>query len=266
MCETRASGPHRVLPELLDIIAGYCARSDLVNLGLVCKDWYSIVIPRLWRHVRIKTSIDCTNYCHWIVTVESPFEPWLLPLLPLLPNLRELFLHDVKILGNALAALFDLNIRVLKLDISNNVDYWDFYWDPSVDRACARSFLHRLVSINFGNGMHDRDTDITIIQDAIHEELQKIHFGMSFNLPFNLLSAPHHLTVICATYPENPASFFEIIADHCPHLRALSCLDLVWCADNEPNPLVESFRYFIKQRGAQLVALQYSMTQGGIEE
>ncbi|KAJ3061862.1 hypothetical protein HK102_008959 [Quaeritorhiza haematococci] len=407
MWETRVCGasvPHRVwrLPEVLSVIAGYCARSDLVNLGLVCKDWHGIVIPGLWRRVRLNTGTDidrCTKYrqwivavesifetwllrllpllpnlrelvlhdverpdalavlfdlpiralklnpdsewtwdvcwgpsvdrararsflhrltsidfgllrmslntemtvlqdaaheglrkvnfglyllsetgidrwmkySHWIVTVESPFKTWLLRLLPLLPNLRELVLHDVENLDEALAALFDLNIRVLKLNRHDDVGWWGFYWSPSEDRVRARTFLHRLVSIDFGDNplelSDDGNMDPTIIQDAIHEGLQKISFGTSFDLTIDLLSAPHHLTVLCAPYPRNPESFFRIIADHCPHLRALSCPDLVM--DSDPQwaaTLVENFRYFMRRRGAQLVALEFSMAQGGIEE
>ncbi|KAJ3063362.1 hypothetical protein HK102_008501, partial [Quaeritorhiza haematococci] len=256
------------VPELVDIIASYCDRSILASLGLVCKAWYRIATPRLWRHARLKTSIDCTNYRHWIVTVESPFEPWLLPLLPLLPNLRELFLHDVKNL-DTLATLFDLNIRVLKLD-RGKAGWWNFCWGPSVDRVRARSFLHRLVSIDFGLGMtcwYDT-TKMTVIEDVMHEGLRKIDFGMSFDLRFDLpidyLSAAQNLTVICMS-TNIKENFFRTIADHCPHLRAFRYLNLV-IENYAKTRLVESFRYFMKQRGAQLVALKYSMTQGGIEE
>ncbi|KAJ3080208.1 hypothetical protein HK102_003217, partial [Quaeritorhiza haematococci] len=265
-----SNGPHRLwgIPEVIRIIAAYCDPRVFV---LVCKDWYRIARPLLWRRVRLGDSTDvakCMDHLHWIVTVESPFEMWLVLLLPLLPNLRELVLHNVEILDATLAVLFDLNIRVLKLDRSDDVDCWDFYWIPPIDRdrVRARSFLHRLVSIDFGNGLFDGG-ELTIIKDAMHEGLRKINFGVSFDLPIDLLSAPHHLTVLCAAYPRNPESFFRIIADHCPHLRALSCPDLVM--DDDPDwaaELVENFRYFMKRRGAQLVALQFSMEQGDIEE
>ncbi|KAJ3061058.1 hypothetical protein HK102_009265 [Quaeritorhiza haematococci] len=255
---------HWVLPELLGIIAGYCARSDLVNLGLVCKDWHSVVVPRLWRCVRLKpsTGIGFVKYRHWIVAIESPFEPlWLLPLLSLLPNLRELFLRDVKNL-DALAALFDLNISVLKINRSNDSYVeWNFCWGPSVDRVRARSFLHRLVSIDFGCRWPCNKTKMTIIEDIMHKGLRKINFGMLFDFEYwpidHLSAAP--LTVIRVIWPKNPASFFRIIADHCPHLRALGCLGLESCGSDSANPPVESFRYFMKQRGLQLVALQYTM-------
>ncbi|KAJ3051513.1 hypothetical protein HK102_012061, partial [Quaeritorhiza haematococci] len=204
------------------------------------------------------------KYRHWIVTVESPLEPWLLPLLPLLPNLRELFLHDLKILGDTLATLFDLNIRVLKLDSSGTS--WDFRWGPSVDHVRARSFLHRLVSMDFGLGMPYQygTAKMTIIEDVMHEGLRKIDFGGLFefgsNLPIDYLSAAHHLTVICVS-TNIPESFFRIVADHCPHLRAFRCLNLRH--NGSTNPLVEGFRYFMTRRGAQLVALQLSMAQGG---
>ncbi|KAJ3080933.1 hypothetical protein HK102_002696 [Quaeritorhiza haematococci] len=280
MCETRAFGPHQVLPELLDIIAGYCTRSDLVNLGLVCKNWHGIVVPRLWRRVRLKhsTGIRCVKYRHWIVGVESPFEPlWLLPLLSLLPNLRELFLHDVKNL-DALATLFDLNISVLKISQHRDVN-WNFCWEPSVDRVRARSFLHRLVSIDFGEAIHEIPTESegihnippesTIIWDAVHKGLQKIGFGASFVLPIDLLSVPRRLTVFCAPCTQIPETFFRIIADHCPHLRALSCSDLPMDCDPHSHwavMLVESFRYFMRRRGARLVALEFSMLAGDIDE
>ncbi|KAJ3067389.1 hypothetical protein HK102_007427 [Quaeritorhiza haematococci] len=261
-----SNAPHRLwgVTEVFGIIASYC---DPRDLALVCKDWYCIARPLLWRHVRIKNSTDiakCIKHRHWIVTIKSPFERWLLPLLPFLPKLCELVLYDVKVLGNALAALFDLNtIRVLKLDSSGKVD-WRFYWGPSVDRVRARSFLHRLVSIDFGLGMPYQygTAKMTIIEDVMHEGLRKIDFGGLFefgsNLPIDYLSAAQNLTVICVS-TNIPESFFRIVADHCPHLRAFRCLEL-------SHSLVESFRYFMKQRGAQLVALQYSMTQGGIEE
>ncbi|KAJ3059618.1 hypothetical protein HK102_009902, partial [Quaeritorhiza haematococci] len=238
------------VPEVIGIIASYCDPRVLASLGLVCKAWYRIARPLLWRHVRIENSTDigkCIDHRHWIVTVECPFEPWLLPFLSLLPNLRELFLHNVKILGDALAALCDLNIKVLKLDSSGT--FWNFRWDPSVDRVRARSFLHRLVSIDFGLGMsrwddttivsldfglgmpRDDNTKMTIIEDVMHEGLRKIDFGLlsdfGFNLPIDYLSAAHHLTVICVS-TKIPESFFRTIADHCPHLamRAFRCLDL----------------------------------------
>ncbi|KAJ3061964.1 hypothetical protein HK102_008919, partial [Quaeritorhiza haematococci] len=186
-----SNAPHQLwrVPELVDTIASYCDRSVLASLGLVCKAWYRIATPRLWRHVRIKNSNDidkCKNHRDCIVTVESPFEPWLLLLLPLLPNLSELFLHDVTNL-DTLAALFDLNIRVLKLD-KGKAGWWDFNWGPSVDRVRARSFLHRLVSIDFGLVIpYWYDTmKMTVIEDVMHEGLRKIDFGMFFYLRFNL--------------------------------------------------------------------------------
>ncbi|KAJ3064805.1 hypothetical protein HK102_008097, partial [Quaeritorhiza haematococci] len=174
-------GPHRVwrLPEVLGIIVGYCAQSDLVILSLVCKDWYSIAGPPLWRRVRLNTGTDidrCTKYRHWIVAVESIFERWLLRLLPLLPNLRELVLHDVEH-PDALAALFDLPIRALKLNPDSKWT-WDVCWGPLVDRARARSFLHRLTSIDFGLLRMSLNTDMTVLQDAAHEGLRKVNFGL----------------------------------------------------------------------------------------
>ncbi|KAJ3062256.1 hypothetical protein HK102_008828, partial [Quaeritorhiza haematococci] len=273
MCETRASGPHQLwrLPELLGIIAGYCARSDLVTLGLVCKDWHSVVGPRLWRRVRLEpsTGLGCVKYRHWIVAVESPL--CLVPLLTLLPNLRELVLHGVKNLDDTLPTLFDLNISVLKIRQERDTysDWnWNFRWGSLVDRVSARSFLHRLVSIDFGAGIHGTTAESTIIRDAIHKKLRKIDFGANFRLPIDLLSAPHHLTVLCSRCPETPETFFRIIADHCPHLRALSCPDMQMGDDLDSHwavMRVESFRYFMTRRGAQLVALEFSLLQGDIE-
>ncbi|KAJ3057760.1 hypothetical protein HK102_010892, partial [Quaeritorhiza haematococci] len=169
-------------------------------------------------------------------------------------------------LDDTLPTLFDLNISVLKISQHHEVDCWNFYWGPLVDRVRACSFLHHLISIDFdGSRNLSGNTESTIVQDAIHKKLRKINFGTSFDSPLNLLSAPHHLTVLCAPYVLHPKRFFRIIADHCPHLRALSCPDLHQYDPPDDWPLVESFRYFMRRRGAQLVALEFSMAQGDIE-